>query len=222
LLLLCVLCLARWYKKHGDYETPRGLMGVIDMMITDINDNVVKKCIGQNYRRYSPYLLTAFFFIFISNLLGIIPVFPGGANLTGNIAITFTLALVTFFIVNFFSTKEYWKEIFWPDVPVWLKIPLPLIPAVELFGVFTKPFALMLRLFANILAGHTIIIGLCCIIFISVSLGPVLNSGLSVVSILLMIFMNTFEFLVAYIQAYVFVLLSAVFIGLSQAQAHHR
>jgi F-type H+-transporting ATPase subunit a len=222
MLLFSVFSLARWYKKHGDYETPRGFMGALDMLITEINDNVIKKCIGQHYQRYAPFLLTAFFFILISNITGLIPVFPGGANLTGNIAITFNLALFTFFLVNFFGTKEYWKEIFWPDVPLWMKAPIPLMPVVELFGLFTKPFALMIRLFANILAGHAVMIGLCCIIFITASLGFALNSILSFVAVMIMIFMSFIELLVAFIQAYVFTLLSAVFISLSQVQPHRR
>jgi F-type H+-transporting ATPase subunit a len=167
-------------------------------------------------------LLTAFFFILISNLLGLIPVFPGGANLTGNIAITFVLAIFTFVLVNFFGTKRYWKEIFWPDVPVWMKVPIPLMPVVELFGLFTKPFALMIRLFANILAGHAVMIGLGCIIFITASMGLVVNSALSFVAVLIMIFMSFIELMVAFIQAYVFTLLSAVFIGLSQTQPHRQ
>jgi len=218
ILLSCILLLARWYKKHGEYETPRGFMGALDMLIIEINDNVIKKCIGKPYRRYAPFLLTAFFFILISNVLGLIPIFPGGANLTGNIAVTCVLALCTFVLVNVFGTKTYWKEIFWPEVPLWMKAPLPLMPVVELFGLFTKPFALMIRLFANILAGHAVMIGLCCIIFITASLGLALNSVLSFVAVLIMIFMSFIELLVAFIQAYVFTLLSAVFISLSQAQ----
>ena len=218
ILLLCVLLLARWYKKHREYQTPRGFMGAFDMLIIEIHDNVIKKCIGKQYRRYAPFLLTVFFFILISNVLGLIPVFPGGANLTGNIAITCVLALFTFVMVNVFGTKAYWKEILWPNVPLWMKAPLPLMPVVELFGLFAKPFALMIRLFANMLAGHAVLIGLCCIIFITASLGLALNSILSFVAVLIMIFMSFIELLVAFIQAYVFTLLSAVFISLSQAQ----
>ena len=187
----------------------------------NINDDVIKPCIGKDYRKFSPYLLTVFFFIFLNNLMGIIPIFPGGANVTGNIAITFTLAICTFLIVNIFGTKEYWKEIFWPDVPVWLKVPLPLMPAIELVGVFTKPFALMIRLFANMLAGHSIILGLTCLVFVTVSLGPAMNASMTVVSVLFTVFINLVEVLVAYIQAYVFVLLSAVFIGLARVEPHH-
>jgi F-type H+-transporting ATPase subunit a len=182
---------------------------------------VIKPCIGKNYARYAPYLLTVFFFIFINNLMGIIPILPGGVNVTGNIAVTFTLALFTFIIVNIFGTREYWKEIFWPDVPMWLKVPVPLMPAIELVGVFTKPFALMIRLFANILAGHAIVLGLTSMIFLTVSLGAVMNTGMSILSVVMTIFIDFVELLVAFIQAYVFTMLSAVFIGLSQVEGHH-
>jgi F-type H+-transporting ATPase subunit a len=219
-LLISVLSLARWHKKHEEYETPRGFLGALDALVEEMN-LIFKSCIGQNYKKFSPYLLTVFFFILVSNLLGVMPIFPGGTNLTGNIAITFSLAIFTFLMVNIFSTKAYWKEIFWPDVPVLLKAPVPVMPVIELFGLITKPFALMIRLFANILAGHAIIIGLCSIIFISVSLGRALNSGLTVFSVLIMAFMTAFELLVSFIQAYVFTMLSAVFIGLAQAQPHH-
>ena len=224
LLITLVMSCARWYKKRqGQPETasPKGFVALIEMLIMSIVDGVVKPCIGKNYKPYVPYLLTVFFFIFTNNLLGIIPIFPGGANVTGNIAITCILALFTFVIVNIFGTKEYWREILWPDVPLWLKAPIPIMPAIELVGIFTKPFALMIRLFANILAGHSIILGLTCMIFLTVSLGPALNTGMSFISILMTVFIGFIELLVAYIQAYVFTMLSAVFIGLSQVQPHH-
>lgn len=154
--------------------------------------------------------------------MGLVPIFPGGANITGNIAITFTLAMFTFVIVNIFGTREYWKEIFWPNVPWWLKAPVPLIPVIEVIGMFTKPFALMIRLFANILAGHSVIIGLVCIVFVTVELGAAMNAGMTVLSVIMTTFVNLLEVLVAYIQAYVFTILSAVFIGLSQAEPHHQ
>lgn len=151
--------------------------------------------------------------------MGLIPVFPGGANVTGNIAITLILALCTFLVVNFSGTKEYWKDIFWPHVPSWLKVPVPLMPIVELFGVFTKPFALMIRLFANMMAGHSVILALTSLIFVTVSMGPAVNGTMTVVSVLFGIFMNLLELLVAFIQAYVFTMLSAVFIGLAKIEA---
>ena len=159
--------------------------------------------------------------IFINNIMGLIPVFPGGGNVTGNIAITLVLALCTFIAVNVFGTKEYWKEILWPEVPVFLKCPIPLMPAIELFGIFTKPFALMIRLFANIFAGHSIILALTSIIFVTASMGAAISTSMSIVSVLFSIFMNCVEVLVAFIQAYVFTMLSSVFIGMSRVEPHH-
>ena len=150
--------------------------------------------------------------------MGLVPIIPGGANLTGNIAITLVLALFTFFMVNFFGSKTYWKDILWPDVPVWMKAPMPLMPLIEIFGLFTKPFALMIRLFANTLAGHIIILCLTCVVFITVSLGAVLNGFMSVVAVLFIVFMDILEILVAYIQAYVFTILSSIFIGMAQVK----
>jgi F-type H+-transporting ATPase subunit a len=163
--------------------------------------------------------LTIFFFIIFLNLTGLIPIFPGGANVTGNIAITCVLALCTFALTNFYGTKEYWKEIFIPDVPHWLK---PIMIPVELLGIFTKPFALMIRLFASILAGHALLLGLTCIVFLTVHLGVAINYSMTVFSVLLSIFSNFVEILVAYIQAYVFTMLSAIYFGLSQVEPHHK
>lgn len=221
LLIIIILLVARSYKKNP-LQSKSGFVGFMELFIMNINDDVIKPCIGKDYKKFSPYLLTVFFFIFINNLLGIVPIFPGGANVTGNIAITLTLAFCTFLIVNIFGTKEYWREIFWPDVPTWLKVPVPLMPAIELVGVFTKPFALMIRLFANILAGHSIVLGLTCLVFVTVKLGPAMNTSMTVVSLLFTVFINMVEILVAYIQAYVFVLLSAVFIGLARVEPHKK
>ena len=222
-LIIVVMSCARWYKKRqGKPEeiSPKGFIAALEMLIMTIVNDVAKPCIGKNYKRYIPYLLTVFFFIFFNNLLGIIPIFPGGANVTGNIAITSVLAVCTFIIVNIFGSKEYWKEIFWPDVPIWLKA-LPVMPAIELIGVFTKPFALMIRLFANILAGHAIVLGLTCMVFLTVSLGTALNTSMSIMAVLMSVLIGFVELLVAFIQAYVFTLLSSVFIGLSQVEPHH-
>ncbi|GHU71663.1 ATP synthase subunit a [Bacteroidia bacterium] len=223
LLIILVLSCAKWYKKRqGKPEelSPKGFVAFMELTMMSIVDDVIKPCIGKNYQRYTPYLLTVFFFIIINNLLGLIPIFPGGANVTGNIAITFTLAIFTFVIVNVFGTKEYWKEIFWPEVPVWLKIP-PIIPIIELIGVFTKPFALMVRLFANILAGHSIVLGLVAIVFLTTTMGALGNGLMSAFSVVMTVFIDFIELLVAYVQAYVFTMLSAVFIGLSQVEPHH-
>ena len=166
----------------------------------------------------SPNAMTfamAFFFILFNNMLGIIPFFPGGANVTGNINITFILAVCTFLAINLFGTKKYWKDIFWPEVPTWLKVPVPLMPVIELVGVFTKPFTLMIRLFANMLAGHFMILGVIAVIFITAEMGAALCAGLGFIAVVMGIFMDCLELLVAFLQAYIFTMLSAVFIGLA-------
>lgn len=220
LLLVIVLSVAQWYRKRPQGAlAPGGFIGFMEMFIMMVNDDIIKSCVGPNYRKFAPYLLTAFFFIFINNIMGLIPFFPGGANVTGNIAITMVLAICTFLAVNIFGTKHYWKDIFWSDVPWWLKVPVPMMPFIEFFGIFTKPFALMIRLFANMLAGHMAMLVLTCLIFISASMGPALNGTLTVASVLFNIFMNALELLVAFIQSYVFTMLSAVFIGLAQEGA---
>lgn len=223
LLIIIVLGVAHWYKgKTNETNAPKGFVGFMEMFIIMVNDDVIKSCVGKDYRKYAPYLLTVFFFIFLNNIMGLIPIFPGGANVTGNIAITLILALCTFLVVNFSGNKEYWKDIFWPHVPLWLKLPIPLMPVVELFGVFTKPFALMIRLFANIMAGHSVILALTSLIFVTISMGPEVNGAMTVVSVLFGIFMNCLELLVAFIQAYVFTMLSAVFIGLAKVEKPSR
>ena len=225
ILLICIIMyVSRRYKKYNatnEYKTPKGFIAFMELFIMDINDSLIKPCIGKDYKKYSPYLLTVFFFIFLNNITGLIPLFPGGANVTGNIAITAVPALCTFLIVNIFGTREYWREILWPDVPTWLKVPIPIMPALELVSVFTKPFALMIRLFANILAGHSIVLGLTCLVFVTVKAGAAVNSSMTIVSVILSVFIGFVEILVAYIQAYVFTMLSAVFIGLSRVEPHH-
>jgi F-type H+-transporting ATPase subunit a len=221
LLLWMFLSLANFYKRKP-MAAPGGFNGALESVVIFIEDGVIKPCIGKDYQRYTPYLLTLFFFILINNLLGLIPVFPGGANLTGNIATTGVLALCSFVVINLFANKEYWKDIFLvPSAPMWLKLPIPLMPVLELVGVFTKPLALMIRLFANMLAGHMIAMVFMALIFIFGSISPLLGSGVSVLAILFAIFMNCLELLVVFIQAYVFTLLTAVFIGLSRAEPEH-
>ena len=222
ILVLIVLGAARWYRKNDASEgAPDGFTGLVEMMVMMVNDDLIKPSIGEKeYRKYAPYLLTAFFFIFISNLLGIVPFFPGGANVTGNIAVTMVLALCTFVAVNLFANKHYWKEILWPDVPLFLKFPLPIMQIIELFGLIAKPFSLMVRLFANIMAGHAMILGLVSVIFVTVKLGPVINGSMTVITMLFGVFMDCLELLVAFIQAYVFTMLSSVFIGMSRQEEH--
>lgn len=218
IMLGSILSLANWYKK-GRMKPPTGFLAMVEILVINIEEEVIKPCIGEGYQKYAPFLLTAFFFILINNLMGLIPIFPGGANVTGNIAITFFLSFITFLLININGNKHYWKEIFWPDVPTWLKFPVPLMPIMEFWGVLMKPAALMIRLFANVMAGHSMILGLICLIFISVSMGPVANTAMSTVAILFSIFITFVELLVSVIQAYVFVLLSAVFIGMSRVKA---
>ncbi len=222
LMLIIFIGCARWYRnKTPDSEAPKGFVGLMEMFVMMVNDDIIKASIGEkHYRPYAPYLLTAFFFVFFSNVLGLIPIFPGGANITGNIAVTFVLAICTFIAINVGGNKEYWLDIFWPKVPTWLKVPIPMMPVIEIFGMFTKPFALMVRLFANIFAGHAIALSLVCVIFISCQMGVGIGSGLSFVSVVMMVFMNCLELLVAFIQAYVFTMLSAVFISLAHPEEH--
>ena len=222
LLLVIVLWTARWYKNHDAAKdgAPKGFRGLMEMMIMMVNDDIIKESVGPEYKKYSPFLLTVFFFIFLSNLLGIVPIFPGGANVTGNIAVTMVLAVCSFFAVNMFANKHYWKEILWPPVPIFLKFPIPLMQMIEIFGMFTKPFSLMVRLFANIMAGHAMILGLVSVIFVTAKLGPVINGSMTVVTMIFGVFMDCLELLVAFIQAYVFTMLSGVFIGMSRQTEH--
>lgn len=212
----------RWYKKrNAGSDAPRGFVGAVEMLVMMINDDVIKSNIGEkHYRKYAPYLLTTFFFILTTNLLGLLPIFPGGANVTGNINVTLFLAFCTMLAINLFGNKTYWKDVFWPDVPLFLKCPVPLMPVIEMFGVLTKPFALMIRLFANMMAGHAIILAFVSIVFITMQVSVVLGSCTTVLSGVMLIFMNGLECIVAFVQAYVFTILSAVFIGLSVPEHH--
>lgn len=218
LLLLCVLLPARWYKRHKASDpAPKGFTGFIEMLVMYVLDEIIKPGVGKGYEKYAPYLLTCFFFIFTCNLMGLMPFPPGGGNVTGNIAVTFFLALCTFVVTQFSGNKHYWKDIFWPEVPVFLKAPIPMIPVIEFVGIFTKPFALMIRLFANMMAGHAIALALTCLIFAVASKTVGILVGMSTMSVLLSIFMMCLEVLVCFIQSMVFTMLSATFIGLARA-----
>lgn len=224
ILLLCILIPARWCKTHKvDDPAPKGFTGLMHMFIMSIYDDLIKSTLGEKADKYAPYLLTCFFFIFFANLMGVVPFPPGGGNVTGNIAVTACLALCTFLITNVTGNGHYWREIFWPEVPTWLKCPVPLMPVIELFGVFIKPIVLMVRLFANMLAGHAIAISLSCMIFIMFGLGGfmgnLLGGIITPVSVLMSIFMMFLELLVCYIQAMVFTLLSAIYINMSHSHA---
>jgi F-type H+-transporting ATPase subunit a len=213
LLLWVFLSLARSYKRTGISE-PKGLQGFLEPVIVFIEEDVALPNIGEHkYRKYMPYLLTVFFFILLNNLMGLIPFFPFGANVTGNIAVTGVLAVFTFLITQFSGNRGYWQHIFnTPGVPVWLA---PIMIPVEIIGMFTKPFALMIRLFANITAGHIIVLSLLSMIFIFQSL------FMSFPSLVMVLFMDCIELLVAFLQAYIFTLLSALFIGLAMPEHHH-
>jgi len=221
LLILIFVSIAQSYKKRKD-QAPKGLQSMLEPLILFIRDDVAKSAIGsKEYMRFMPFLLTVFFFIFLNNLMGIIPIFPGGSNVTGNIGITMVLAVFTFVITSFNGSKSYWTHMInMPGVPWWLKFPIPLMPIVEIMGVFTKPFVLMVRLFANMLAGHIVVLGFMSMIFIFGAINEYMGLGVSVVSVAFSVFLSLLELLVAFIQAYVFTLLSSIYIGMA-LEKHH-
>ena len=218
-----VMGLVRYYARKG-FKAPRKGMGFLELCVDFVYTGVIKSTLGDKAPRFAPYLLTAFFFILTMNLLGLIVIFPGGANLTGNIAITLVLAVMTFVITNIHGNKHYWKEIFWPDVPLLLKFPIPIMQVIEVFGIFTKPAALCVRLFANMMGGHMIVITLTLLIFIFAAYGAAVAGVSAVVSLIFSIFMLALDTLVSFIQAYVFTLLSTIFISMAvheEHDAHH-
>jgi F-type H+-transporting ATPase subunit a len=210
ILLFVFTAVATAYKRR-EGKSPKGLQSFLEPIFVFIRDDVARPNIGHDYAKFMPFLLTIFFFILINNLLGLIPIFPGGANVTGNIATTFILALFTLVVVNINGNKYYWRHVFAPAVPKWMYIIM--IP-VELIGIISRPFALMVRLFANITAGHIIVLSLISLIFIfkSIAIAPV--------SVGFVIFMDVLELLVAFLQAFIFTLLSALFIGMA-IEEHH-
>lgn len=217
---LMIMTINRWYKKNP-LKSPRKASAFLELILEFIYDGVIKSTLGEKAPKFAPYLLTAFFFILVMNILGLIVIFPGGANLTGNIAVTMVLAILTFIMTNVLGTKHYWKEIFWPEVPMFLKFPLPIMQMIEIFGIFTKPAALCVRLFANMMGGHMIVITLVSLIFIFAAFGAAVAGATTVVSLLFTIFMLTLDVLVSFIQAYVFTMLSTMFISMAQAGEHH-
>lgn len=214
-----MLWLASFHRRHR-YKAPRKGLGAVEACVTFIYDGVIRPTLGPQAKRFAPYLMTVFFFILSMNLLGLIVVFPGGANLTGNVAVTLVLSILTFVCTNLFANKHYWKEIFWPDVPVWLKCPLPIMQLIEVFGMFTKPAALTVRLFANMMGGHMIVLTLTLLIFIFSAVSPYAGGGATVISLLFSIFMLLIDVLVSFIQAYVFTMLSTLFIALAHEHEH--
>ncbi len=215
-----VMSVVRYYSRKG-YKAPRKGMGFMEMLISFIYTDMIKASLHDKARKFAPFLLTCFFFILTMNLLGLIVIFPGGANLTGNIAVTLVLAVLVFIVTNIHGTKHYWKEIFWPDVPLFLKFPLPIMQFIEIFSTLTKPAALCVRLFANMMGGHMIVITLTLLIFIFAAFGAVAAGGSVVISVLFSIFMLALDVLVSFIQAYVFTLLSTIFISMSTEDGHH-
>jgi len=209
-ILAVFLNVANGYKKRKG-KSPKGLQSWMEPIILFVRDDIAKPNLGHKYERFMPYLLTVFFFIWFNNMLGLVPFLPGGANLTGNIAVTLVLATATFCLTVFNGNKYYWKHIFMPDVPWWMYIVM--VP-VELFGIFTKPIALMIRLFANITAGHILVLSLICLVFVFDSL------YIAPISVAFAVFIGAIELLVAFIQAFIFTILSALFIGMA-IEEHH-
>jgi len=221
LLFLLLRAAANGYKKR-EGQAPKGIQSFIEPLYTFIRDEVAKPMIGPKYERYMPYLLSAFFFILGLNLIGQIPFFPGSANVTGNISVTIVLAICTFLIVNLSGNKHYWEHTLWmPGVPAILKI-LILTP-VEILGIFLKPFTLLLRLFANITAGHIVIISFVSLIFIFGKAGESVGGSTvgAAISVPLTLFMSAIELLVAFLQAFIFAMLSASYIGAAIEEPHH-
>lgn len=215
MLLVCVvfLSVARAYTKRGVTSAPKGLQSFLEPIILFVRDDIAKPNIGPKYAKYMPFLLSIFFFIWLNNLLGLIPFFPGGANLSGNIAFTMVLALIVFVVVNVNSNKAFWKHVFWmPGVPVPMKI---FLAPIELLGVFIKPISLMIRLFANITAGHILVLALICLIFVFKAVAA------AAVAVPFAAFIYCIELLVAFLQAFIFTMLTALYIGMATEEHHH-
>lgn len=212
ILLVVFISVAKAYKTR-EGKAPKGLQSLLEPIILFVRDDIAKPQLGYRYAGFMPYLLTVFFFVWLNNLMGLIPFFPGGANLTGNIAVTMMLALCTFVLTTVNGNKNYWGHVFKPHVPWWL---YPLMIPVEIIGLFTKPIALMIRLFANITAGHILILSLISLIFI---LKSVFVAGIAIPFV---IFISVIELVVGFIQAFIFTILSALFIGMAvEEHAEH-
>lgn len=216
-ILIITIGMAKSYKKNTG-KAPKGFHNLVEPLILFIRDDIAKPSIGHKTDKFMPLLLTIFSFIFVNNVFGLIPIFPGGANVTGNIAVAMVLALVVFVTINLNGNKYYWKHIFMPDVPVWMYV---IIIPIEILGVVLKPLVLMLRLFANITAGHLIILGFFSLIFIFGSMSQGLGYAVSPLSVAFTVFMGLLEMLVAFLQAFVFTLLTAIYIGMAVEEHHH-
>ena len=213
-VIIMAMSLKRWYVKHG-MKAPRKMNAFIEVVVDFVYMQTIRPILGKNAPKYGPYLLTVFFFILTMNLLGLTVIFPGGANLTGNLAVTMTLAIITFFLINFTKSKEYWKDIFWPDMPMAFKCPVPLMQVIEVFSAFIKPIALMVRLFANMIGGHMAVLVFIMLIFTFGAFGTVFSVVTTPVSLAFSLFMLLLDTLVSFIQAYVFTILSTMFISMS-------
>lgn len=224
-IILCWLfiTIGRRYEQADIYATPKGLPAFFEPLILFVRDQIALLTIDPaHYRKFMPYLLTVFFFIFLNNLLGLVPFFPGGANVTGNISVTFVLAMFTFFTTHYFANRTYWQHMFnMPGVPMFLKFPIPILPAIEMVGALIKPFVLMIRLFANITAGHMVILSLTSLIFVLGLESIILGYLISPVTVVFLIFLNFLKILVAFLQAYIFTLFSAFFFGMAVPKEHH-
>jgi F-type H+-transporting ATPase subunit a len=223
IFVICFLFIsaARSYKRSNN-GAPKGINNLLETLILFVRDDIAKPSIGEkHYQRFMPFLLSIFFFIWINNLLGLIPIFPAGANITGNIAVTMVLAFFALIMIVTNGNKHFWKHIFnTPGVPVFLKLPIPIMPIVEVAGWLIKPGVLMIRLFANILAGHIIALVLFSLIFIFGSVNIYFGYGISFITILLTVFMTILELLVSFIQAFVFTMLTSLFLGMA-TEDHH-
>ncbi len=220
LVIAIVFKVRNWYKRNG-MKAPRRFTAALELVVDFVYTDTIRPIMGKEAPKYGPYLLTVFFFILTMNLLGLIVIFPGGANLTGNLAVTAVLAVITFLVTNLTGTKHYWKEMFWPDVPTALKCPVPLMQVIEIFGIFTKPIALMIRLFANMMGSHMVVIVFMLLIFIFGNMfGTGVGAAMTPLSVALSLFMLLLDVLVSFIQAYVFTILSTMFISMAHVHEH--
>ncbi|MEM6876992.1 MAG: F0F1 ATP synthase subunit A [Bacteroidota bacterium] len=221
LLIWLWTSIARKYKRR-EGQAPSGIQSFFEPFFVFIRDEVSIPMIGEGkYERFQPFIMTIFFFILFCNLLGLVPIFPGSANVTGNIAVTLVLAVLAFLVTNLNGNKHYWEHVFWmPGIPAWVKI---ILTPVEILGLFIKPFSLMIRLFANISAGHIIILSLIGLIFIFGDNGQSMGGGImgAILGGAFTAFMNLIELLVAFLQAFIFAILTASYIGAAVEDHHH-
>ena len=219
LLFIVFVSAARAYKRKRN-QAPKGIQAIVEPLVVFVRDNIAKEAIGEkHYRRFVPFLLTVFFFIWFNNLLGLIPIFPGGANVTGNIAIPLVLAFCTFIIATVVANKHFWLHILaMPGVP---KPVLIILTPIEILGIFIRPIVLMIRLFANILAGHIVLLVFFCLIFVAGTASQAAGWLTAIPSVAFTIFINVLELLVGFLQAFVFTFLSAVYFGMAVKEPEH-